>query len=149
NPDRIPIAITGYLDTAATLGDNVDTASWRIISSPADCEAAEEAIIPCTTSRPDLAHRLLTECEPSDLLQVTGHLTLPTTGRIRLEAHSVEVLWEAPLQEPTPRGRPTITPTGTGRSTRWPTPSPASPTPPTQASSRTPASTSGRSAHTA
>ncbi|WP_234468818.1 hypothetical protein [Streptomyces sp. MBT62] len=99
--ERIPFALTGYLDTEAVPGDAVGTASWRLISSPADCEAQEEAVIPCTTSRPDLAHLLLTECQPSDLLRVTGHLALPDTadGRIRLDVDTVDVMWEAPAQE--------------------------------------------------
>lgn len=100
--ERIPFALTGYLDTAAVPGDAVDTAAWRLISSPADCEAEEEAIIPCTTSRPDLAHKLLTDCQPGDLLRVTGSLALPDTadGRIRLDVDHVEALWEAPLLDP-------------------------------------------------
>ncbi|WP_331720271.1 hypothetical protein OG985_50050 (plasmid) [Streptomyces sp. NBC_00289] len=103
--ERIPFALTGYLDTDAVPGDAVGTASWRLISSPADCAAEEEAVIPCTTSRPDLAHTLLTECQPSDLLRVTGQLALPDTadGRLRLDVDTVEVMWEAPLQE-TPEG---------------------------------------------
>lgn len=99
--ERIPLALTGYLGTEAVPGDAVGTASWRLISSPADCEAQEEAVIPCTTSRPDLAHLLLTECQPSDLLRVTGHLALPDTadGRIRLDVDTVDVIWEAPAEE--------------------------------------------------
>ncbi|MCX4581054.1 hypothetical protein OHB41_49780 [Streptomyces sp. NBC_01571] len=102
--ERIPIALTGYQDAAATPGSDVDTAAWRIISSPADCEAADEAIIPCTTRQPDVARKLLTECQPSDLLRVTGYLTLPGTadGGIRLDVDSVEILWEPPLQEQPP-----------------------------------------------
>ncbi|MGV9342886.1 hypothetical protein [Streptomyces sp. NPDC003688] len=99
--ERIPFALTGYLDTAAVPGDAAGTASWRLISSPDGCAAEEEAIIPCTTGRPDLAHTLLTECQPNDLLHVTGHLALPDTadGRIRLDVDTVEIRWEAPLQE--------------------------------------------------
>lgn len=105
--ERIPFALTGYLDTDAVPGDAAGTASWRLISSPADCAAEEEAVIPCTTSRPDLAHMLLDECQPSDLLRVTGHLVLPDTadGRIRLDVDTVEVMWEAPpLPEQPPKG---------------------------------------------
>jgi hypothetical protein len=100
--ERIPFALTGYLDTAAVPGDAVGTASWRLISSPTDCTMEEEAVIPCTTTLPDLAHTLLTECQPGDLLRVTGHLALPDTadGRIRLHADTLEVLLEAPLSEP-------------------------------------------------
>jgi hypothetical protein len=101
--EPIPFALTGYLDTAAVPGDAVGTASWRLISSPADCAAEEEAVIPCTTSLPDLAHSLLTECQSGDLLRVTGNLTLPDTadGSLRLHADTVEILWEAPpLEQP-------------------------------------------------
>ncbi|MGW1171690.1 hypothetical protein [Streptomyces sp. NPDC002550] len=99
--EHIPFALTGYLDTPAVPGDAVGTAAWRLISSPANCAAEEEAVIPCTTSQPDLAHTLLTERQPGDLLRVTGNLALPDAadGRIRLDADTVDVLWEAPLQE--------------------------------------------------
>ncbi|QIB49578.1 hypothetical protein G3H79_40840 (plasmid) [Streptomyces aureoverticillatus] len=45
---------------------------------------------------------MLTECQPGDLLRVTGNLTLPDTadGRMRLQADTLEVLWEAPLSQP-------------------------------------------------
>lgn len=99
--DAIPFALTGYLDTDAVPGDEVGAASWRLISSPAGCTAEDEAVIPCTTSRPDLAQLLLSECQPGDLLRVTGHLTLPDTaeGRIQLDVDTVDILWEAPPHE--------------------------------------------------
>jgi hypothetical protein len=40
----------------------------------------EEALIPCTTMQPEIAHAMLTERHPGDLLRVTGHLTLPHTA---------------------------------------------------------------------
>ncbi|MEU5298019.1 hypothetical protein [Streptomyces umbrinus] len=100
--DPIPFALTGYLDSVAVPGNATGTASWRLTSSPTDCTEEEEAIIPCTTTQPDLAHALLTECQPGDLLRVTGQLALPGTadGSIRLHADTVEILYEAPLSEP-------------------------------------------------
>lgn len=58
-----------------------------------------EAVIPCTTMGPEIAHALLTERQPGDLLRVTGHLTLPGTadGVMRPHADTLEVLWEAPV----------------------------------------------------
>ncbi|MGP3777070.1 hypothetical protein ACTWJ8_40180 (plasmid) [Streptomyces sp. SDT5-1] len=102
--EQIPLALTGYLDTAAVPGDTDGTASFRIISSPADCTAEQEALIPCTTSQPQTAHALLHDCEPSDLLRVTGRLTLPGTadGPIRLDVDTIDVLWEAPQTEQPP-----------------------------------------------
>ncbi|MFE7077256.1 hypothetical protein ACFU96_44945 [Streptomyces sp. NPDC057620] len=98
----IPFALTGYLDTAPVHGETMGSVSWRLISSPADCTVEEEALIPCSTSLPDLAHTLLTECQPGDLLRVTGHLTLPGTADsgFCLDADHIEILWEAPLAQP-------------------------------------------------
>ncbi|MFG2856722.1 hypothetical protein ACGFZ9_39720 [Streptomyces mirabilis] len=91
--DRIPFALTGYLDHDAVSSTRSGTAAWRLTSSPDDCTEEQEAIIPCTTSAPDLVDKALT-CETGDLLRVTGHLTLPDTadGYIRLDVDTLEVL---------------------------------------------------------
>ncbi|MEU9413561.1 hypothetical protein AB0E08_48825 [Streptomyces sp. NPDC048281] len=97
--EPIPYALTGYLD-AGIPGNDYGTAAWRLTSSPDGCTDVQEAIIPCTTSRPDLAHALLTECQTGDLLRVTGYLTLPDTadGYIRLDVDTLEVLWAVALE---------------------------------------------------
>ncbi|GAA2523449.1 hypothetical protein [Streptomyces longisporus] len=93
--EPIPYALTGYLDHPAVPGTGDGTAAWRLTSSPADCMEEQEALIPCTTSQPDLVHRI-THCQTGDLLRVTGHLHLPDTadGLIRLDVDTLEVLWE-------------------------------------------------------
>jgi hypothetical protein len=97
--DAIPLALDGYLATEPEPGDREGTASWRLNCSAGTDHLVEEAVIPCTTMEPEIAHALLTERQPGDLLRVTGHLTLPDTadGVIRLHADTLEVLWEAPL----------------------------------------------------
>ncbi|MDX3523698.1 hypothetical protein [Streptomyces scabiei] len=97
--DAIPLALDGYLAAEAEPGDREDTASWRLNCSAGTDDLVEEAVVPCTTMEPEIAHALLTERQPGDLLRVIGHLTLPDAadGVIRLHADSLEVLWEAPL----------------------------------------------------
>jgi hypothetical protein len=97
--DAIPLALDGYLVAEAEPGDREGIVSWRLICSAGTDHLAEEAVIPCTTMEPEIAHALLTERQPGDLLRVIGRLTLPDTadGVIRLHAESLEVLWEAPL----------------------------------------------------
>ncbi|MFJ8469669.1 hypothetical protein [Streptomyces swartbergensis] len=97
--DAIPLALDGYLAAEAEPGDREGTVSWRLTCSAGTDHLVEEAVIPCTTMEPEIAHALLTERQPGDLLRVIGHLTLPHTadGIIRLHAESLEVLWEAPL----------------------------------------------------
>jgi hypothetical protein len=99
--DAIPLALDGYLATEPEPGEREGTASWRLNCSAGTDHLVEEAVIPCTTMEPEIAHAMLTERQPGDLLRVIGHLTLPDTadGVIRLDADSLEVLWEAPLLE--------------------------------------------------
>ncbi|MGW0647347.1 hypothetical protein ACWD4T_00840 [Streptomyces umbrinus] len=94
--EPLPYALTGYLDRVPVPGTGLGTAAWRLTSSPDNCTEEQEAVIPCVTSNPDLAHTLLTECQTGDLLRVTGHLTLPDTadGHIRLDTDTLEVLSE-------------------------------------------------------
>lgn len=97
--EPIPYALTGYLDQPAVPGTSDATAAWRLTSSPDGCTEEQEALIPCTTSQPDLAHAI-THCQTGDLLRVTGHLHLPDTadGRIRMDVDTLEVLWEVALE---------------------------------------------------
>lgn len=98
--EPLPYALTGYLDRLPVPGAGIGTAAWRLTSSPDNCTEEQEAVIPCATSNPDLAHTLLTECQTGDLLRVTGHLTLPDTadGHIRLDADTLEVLSKTELE---------------------------------------------------
>ncbi|MEU9072048.1 hypothetical protein AB0D60_34835 [Streptomyces sp. NPDC048306] len=95
--DRIPLALTGYLEDAAVTDDGV--ASWRLACSTGTDDLIDEAVIPCTTTQPEITEQLLTERQPGDLLRVTGHLTIPMTasGVLQLHVESLDVLWEAPL----------------------------------------------------
>lgn len=97
--DAIPLVLDGYLAAEPEPGDREGTACWRLSCSTGTDHLVEEAVIPCTTMEPEIAHALLTERQPGDLLRVIGHLTLPDTadGVIRLHADSLEVLWAAPL----------------------------------------------------
>jgi hypothetical protein len=96
--DAIPLTLDGYLAAEAEPGDRAGTVSWRLASAGTD-HLVNEAVIPCTTMEPEIAHELLTERQPGDLLRVVGHLTLPATadGIIQLHAESLEVLWAAPV----------------------------------------------------
>ncbi|MFI1293343.1 hypothetical protein ACH4VM_33695 [Streptomyces sp. NPDC020792] len=97
--DAIPLALDGYLAADAEPGDREDTASWRLNCSAGTDHLVEEAVIPCTTMEPEIAHAMITERQPGDLLRVIGHLTLPDTadGIMLLHAETLEVLWEAPV----------------------------------------------------
>ncbi|MER8226032.1 hypothetical protein ABTZ58_36990 [Streptomyces sp. NPDC094143] len=99
--DAIPLALDGFLAADAEPGDREGTACWRLTCSAGTDHLIDEAVIPCTTMEPEIAHAMLTEHQPGDLLRVIGHLTLPDTadGVIRLHAESLEVLWAAPLLE--------------------------------------------------
>ncbi|MFE6526067.1 hypothetical protein [Streptomyces sp. NPDC057794] len=99
--DTFPLVLDGYLAADAEPGDRDGTACWRLTCSAGTDHLVEEAVIPCTTMEPEIAHAMLTERQPGDLLRVVGHLTLPDTanGLIRLHADGLEVLWEAPLLE--------------------------------------------------
>ncbi|MFJ5212761.1 hypothetical protein [Streptomyces nigra] len=89
----------GYLAAEGEPGDEDGTASWRLTCSAGTDHLVEEAVIPCTTTKPEIAHAILTERQPGDLLRVIGTLTFPDAadGVIRLHTESLEVLWEAPF----------------------------------------------------
>ncbi|MBT2413773.1 hypothetical protein J7I94_25015 [Streptomyces sp. ISL-12] len=96
--DALPIVLDGFLADDAEPGDREGAVCWRLTCSAGTDHLRDEAVIPCTTIKPEIAQALLTERQPGDLLRVTGHLTLPDTadGVIRLHADTLEVLWEAP-----------------------------------------------------
>ncbi|MFH9016076.1 hypothetical protein ACH4C6_32445 [Streptomyces sp. NPDC017943] len=112
--DAIPLALDGYLAAEAEPGDREGTVSWRLTCSAGTDHLVEEAVIPCTTIEPEIAHAMLTERQPGDLLRVTGHLTFPNTadGVIRLHAEGLEVLWEAPVLDADDEAGDTATATG-------------------------------------
>lgn len=95
--DAIPLTLDGYLAAEAEPGDRAGTVSWRLTCSAGTDHLVNEAVIPCTTMEPEIAHEMLTERQPGDLLRVVGHLTLPATadGVIQLHTESLEVLWAA------------------------------------------------------
>ncbi|MCX5207611.1 hypothetical protein OG897_40180 [Streptomyces sp. NBC_00237] len=97
--DAIPLALDGYLAAEPEQGDREDSVSWRLTCSTGTDHLVEEAVIPCTTTQPQIAHALLTERQPGDLLRVTGIVTLPDTagGILQLHVETLEVLWAAPL----------------------------------------------------
>ncbi|MBC2868655.1 hypothetical protein [Streptomyces mexicanus] len=109
--NAIPLVLDGYLAADPEPGDHDGTASWRLVCSAGTDHLVEEAVIPCTTTEPEIAHALLAERQPGDLLRVIGHLTLPDTAdaSIRLHADALEVLWEAPLLEAAPDDADTAT----------------------------------------
>ncbi len=115
--NAIPLALDGYLAADPEPGDRDGTASWRLTCSAGTDHLVEEAVIPCTTMEPDIAHAMLTERQPGDLLRVIGHLTLPDTadGIIRLHADTLEVLWEAPMLDVDRDDTDTATATDTDR----------------------------------
>ncbi|AXK34666.1 hypothetical protein DVA86_20450 [Streptomyces armeniacus] len=98
--DAIPLALDGYLDAIPSPGATHGTARFRLIASPTD-DVADESIWVCATRDPRIAHALLTEIHPGDLLRVTGYLLLPdgTASTARLSVDTLEVLATAPLQE--------------------------------------------------
>ncbi|MGJ5899336.1 hypothetical protein ACSCBZ_46470 [Streptomyces niveiscabiei] len=95
--DAIPLALDGYLSAEPVFGEQDGTACWRLTCSPTD-RLVDDATIPCASRNPHVVNALFTECRPGDLLRVTGHLTLPDNagGGLRLQADTLEILWEAP-----------------------------------------------------
>ncbi|MGW0632986.1 hypothetical protein [Streptomyces sp. NPDC002758] len=96
--DAIPLALDGYLATEPVHSEKDGTACWRLTCSPTD-RLVDDATIPCTSQHPEIVNAIVTECRPGDLLRITGHLILPDTagGGLRLQADTLEILWEAPV----------------------------------------------------
>ncbi|MGV4985850.1 hypothetical protein ACVB8X_07315 [Streptomyces sp. NRAIS4] len=96
--DAIPLALDGYLSAEPVFGEQDGTACWRLTCSPTD-RLVDDATVPCTSQNPHVVNALFTECRRGDLLRVTGYLILPdnASGGLRLQADTLEVLWEAPV----------------------------------------------------
>ncbi|MGW3983812.1 hypothetical protein [Streptomyces mirabilis] len=97
--DTKPLTVDGYLDTVPTPGDAPYTARFQLIVSPTD-DAVDDVIWSCATSEPGIAHALLTEIQPGDLLHVSGVLTQPNSAAepVRLTVDALEVLATAPAR---------------------------------------------------
>ncbi|MER6374456.1 hypothetical protein ABT255_40235 [Streptomyces mirabilis] len=97
--DTKPLTVDGYLDTVPTPGDAPYTARFQLIVSPTD-DAVDDVIWSCATSKPGIAHALLTEIQPGDLLHVSGVLTQPNRAAepARLTVDALEVLATAPAR---------------------------------------------------
>ncbi|UDM05580.1 hypothetical protein [Streptomyces longhuiensis] len=94
-----PLTVDGYLDTIPAPGDALGTARFQRIASPTD-DAVDDVIWSCTTGNPRIAHLLLTEIQPGDLLHVSGFLTQPDhpADPARLTIDALEVLATAPAR---------------------------------------------------
>ena len=97
--DTKPFTVDGYLDTVPTPGDAPHTARFRLIVSPTD-DVVDDVTWSCTTSKPGIAHALLTEIQPGDLLHVSGVLTQPNDPAepARLTVDALELLTTAPAR---------------------------------------------------
>ncbi|MEV6131932.1 hypothetical protein AB0M05_34965 [Streptomyces violaceusniger] len=96
--DVTHLAVDGYLDTVPTPGGSPGTARFQMIVSPTE-NAADDVVWACATSDPRIAHALLTEVQPGDLLRVSGFLTQPddVAAPVHLSVDALEVLAAAPM----------------------------------------------------
>ncbi|MEV5982854.1 hypothetical protein [Streptomyces sp. NPDC052114] len=94
-----PLTVDGFLDTIPTPGDAPGTAQFQLVVSPTD-DVVDDVIWSCTTSKPGIAHVLLTEIQPGDLLHVSGVLTQPDNQAdpARLTVDALELLATAPAR---------------------------------------------------
>jgi hypothetical protein len=97
--DTKPFTIDGYLDTVPVPGDAPYTARFQLVVSPTD-DVVDDVIWSCTTSKPGIAHALLTDIQPGDLLHVSGVLTQPASAAepARLTVDALELLATAPVR---------------------------------------------------
>src|SRR5579884_456069 len=102
------IVLDGYLDEETLPGDlHGSSARFRIMANPTD-ERADELILPCSADDPQLAHVVIHDLQPGDLVRVTGYLRLPRTpdDLIWLQVQDLELLQPAPLRHPSNLGEP-------------------------------------------
>ncbi|MFF0094618.1 hypothetical protein ACFYSF_32330 [Streptomyces canus] len=94
-----PLTVDGFLDTVPTPGDAPNTARFQLIVSPTD-DVVDDVLWSCTTGNPRIAHALLTEIQPGDLLHVSGVLTQSDNAAepARLTVDALEVLATAPAR---------------------------------------------------
>ncbi|MFE7614357.1 hypothetical protein [Streptomyces sp. NPDC057496] len=73
------VVLDGFLDEETVPGDlHGTTARFRLVVSPTD-ERADEMVLPCTVTDPELAHAVIHDLAPGDQLRVTGYLRIPRT----------------------------------------------------------------------
>lgn len=96
------LAIDGYVDAIPAPGPRWGTATFDLIHSPADADRiapdTPDTVYACTTGDPRIAHALLNEIQPGDLLRVTGTVAQPDdpTAPALLTVDAMEVLEAAP-----------------------------------------------------
>ncbi|MFF7603454.1 hypothetical protein [Streptomyces mirabilis] len=97
--DTKPLTIDGYLYTVPTPGDAPCTARFQLVVSPTD-DVVDDVVWSCSTGNPRIAHALLTEIQPGDLLHVSGVLTQRDNPAepARLTVDDLEVLATAPAR---------------------------------------------------
>ncbi|MFH9968374.1 hypothetical protein ACH4PR_44940 [Streptomyces mirabilis] len=97
--DTKPFTVDGFLDAVPIPGDAPYTARFQLVVSPTD-DVVDDVIWSCTTGNPRIAHALLTEIRPGDLLHVAGVLTQPDNQAepARLTVDALEVLATAPAR---------------------------------------------------
>ncbi|MFF2519767.1 hypothetical protein [Streptomyces sp. NPDC058086] len=97
--DTKPLTVDGFLDSVPTPGAVPYTARFQLVVSPTD-DVVDDVIWSCTTVNARIAHALLTETQPGDLLHVSGVLTQSDTPAepARLTVDALEVLAPAPAR---------------------------------------------------
>ncbi|MFF0087841.1 hypothetical protein ACFYR1_50805 [Streptomyces canus] len=97
--DTKPFNVDGFLDTVPVHGDAPGTARFQLVVSPTD-DVVDDVIWSCTTSNAQIAHALLTEIQPGDLLHVSGVLTQSDNPAepARLTVDALNVLAPAPAR---------------------------------------------------
>ncbi|MGW3269032.1 hypothetical protein [Streptomyces sp. NPDC001056] len=97
--DTKPLTVDGFLDTVPAPGDAPGTARFQLIVSPTD-DVVDDVIWSCTTNTSWIAHALLTEIQPGDLLHVSGVLAQSDNPAepARLTVDALEVLAAAPAR---------------------------------------------------
>lgn len=100
NP-QMHLALDGYVDAIPAPGTGWGTATFDLVHSPAGTVALDtpDTVCACTTGDPRIAHMLLHEIQPGDLLCVTGTLVQPEAPgeAARVTVDALEVLNAAPL----------------------------------------------------
>ncbi|MFB7445297.1 hypothetical protein ACFC01_44690 [Streptomyces mirabilis] len=95
--DTTHVAVDGWVDDIPAPGPR-GTATFDLIVRPADADTAAtdtpDTVVSCTSGAPQIAHALLTDIQPGDLLRVTGMLVQPQVPgeAARLTVHGLEVL---------------------------------------------------------
>ncbi|WP_042428187.1 hypothetical protein [Streptacidiphilus anmyonensis] len=100
------VVLDGFLDEETVPGDaDCTTARFRIVIEPTD-ERTDQMVLPCSVSDPILAHQVVTDLRPGDLLRVTGYLRLPTTPDDPIWLHVLALELRALVPEPADQAEP-------------------------------------------